>query len=86
MTKGTIIEVNVSELGLVTAGGKVRLPLSSRLSTLPRSRPFLTYLRVLSFYCNLGCLGKVRPDHQQPRARRLREFPISSRPSRGRLH
>jgi ribosome biogenesis protein NSA2 len=23
MTKGTIIEVNVSELGLVTAGGKV---------------------------------------------------------------
>lgn len=47
LTKGTIIEVNVSELGLVTAGGKVRLILPSILlmeDCFQIFKPILIYL------------------------------------------
>lgn len=39
LTKGTIIEVNVSELGLVTAGGKVVWGRWAQVTNNPESKP-----------------------------------------------
>lgn len=57
MTKGTIIEVNVSELGLVTAGGKVVWGKYAQVGLL------LSFLTPL-----LGLFNRLWfvTDHQQP--------------------
>ena len=44
LTKGTIIEVNVSELGIVTAGGKGS-------STFPKPSPPLQTLQAINRWC-----------------------------------
>lgn len=53
MTKGTVIEVNVSELGMVTTGGKV--------GTSPAAY-------IVHRYANLAArsVRKVRASHKQP--------------------
>ena len=52
LTKGTVIEVNVSELGMVTAGGKV---------------VFGKYAQVTNNPENDGCINAVlRESHPQP--------------------
>ena len=58
LTKGTIIEVNMSELGLVAAGGKVRynLPLNSCL--FGSSTPQLLKAHANLLVGRLGSLGK----------------------------
>ena len=64
LTKGTVIEVNVSELGMVTAGGKVVFgkyaqitnnPVSSHLDASDLSHPFLQE--------NDGCINAVLCEH-----------------------
>ena len=40
ITKGTIIEVNISELGLVTSGGKVGIHLREYICTVNLTRLF----------------------------------------------
>lgn len=56
LTKGTVIEVNVSELGLVTTSGKV----------VWSSRSILALRMSIA-----DILLRVRSDHKQPRERRM---------------
>lgn len=53
MTKGTIIEVNVSELGLVTAGGKV---------SLADDNPF----QYLTMALTIGRIWQICTSYEQP--------------------
>lgn len=61
LTKGTIIEVNVSELGLVTAGGKVVWGRYARKSLFPKTLTARKHA------------NDVDRGHKQPRERRLPE-------------
>ena len=63
LTKGTIIEVNVSELGLVTAGGKVVWGRYARTSPTSRikhvNRTLTIHTEVTNNPENDGCLNAV---------------------------
>jgi len=51
MTKGTVIEVNVSELGLVTAGGKVVFGKYAQITNNPENDGCINaVLRMCSFF------------------------------------
>lgn len=57
MTKGTVIEVNVSELGLVTAGGKVVFGKYAQITNNPENDGCIN--AVLRAYFTLRGLGQV---------------------------
>jgi ribosome biogenesis protein NSA2 len=67
LTKGTIIEVNVSELGLVTAGGKVVWGRYARMSpptlqtlyAMQRSNSVCVSIEITNNPENDGCLNAV---------------------------
>jgi len=55
MTKGTVIEVNVSELGLVTAGGKVVFGKYAQITNNPENDGCINaVLRMCSFALSFG--------------------------------
>lgn len=56
LTKGTVIEVNVSELGMVTAGGKVVFGKYAQVTNNPENDGCINavlrmYLMTLYYYC-----------------------------------
>jgi ribosome biogenesis protein NSA2 len=56
MTKGTVIEVNVSELGMVTAGGKVVFGKYAQITNNPENDGCINaVLRTFSFVFTLPC-------------------------------
>ena len=64
LTKGTIIEVNVSELGMVTAGGKVVFGKYAQVTNNPENdgcinavlRTFLIYINLYSWFTDKSIL------------------------------
>ena len=51
LTKGTIIEVNVSELGMVTAGGKAVVAKYAQVTNNPVCHSCIDRVRINAFYC-----------------------------------
>ena len=58
MTKGTVIEVNVSELGIVTTGGKVVFGKYAQITNNPENDGCINaVLRALSLYSHFVCFA-----------------------------
>ena len=56
LTKGTVIEVNVSELGMVTAGGKVVFGKYAQITNNPENDGCINAVLRESRYSNDHCL------------------------------
>lgn len=54
LTKGTVIEVNVSELGMVTAGGKVVFGKYAQITNNPENDGCINAVLRMSLMCNMG--------------------------------